>query len=67
MNELDWQKVFGLLHIVDLAKQWPRLKPTHDAAMAELEKMQKPEEPEIPQAIPATPVVTRRLEPEGEA
>ena len=43
MKELDWQKVYGLLHIADLAKQWPRLKPTHDAAMVELERMQAPE------------------------
>lgn len=33
---MDWNKIFGLLHITDLAKNWPALKPLHDAAMKEL-------------------------------
>jgi hypothetical protein len=51
---IDFDKAATLLHIADKAKQWPRLKPLHDAAMVELEAMQVPE----PQPEP---------EPEGES
>ena len=40
---IDFNKAGLLLHICDLANQWPRLKPLHDAAMIELEKLQEPE------------------------
>ena len=41
---VDFNKAGLLLHICDLANQWPRLKPLHDAAMAELEKLQAAKE-----------------------
>ena len=40
---IDLDRAATLLHVADKAKQWPRLKAIHDAAMAELEAMQVPE------------------------
>lgn len=33
---MDYPAILTLLQICDLAKEWPDLKPIHDAAMAEL-------------------------------
>lgn len=36
---LSQDQVFSLLHIVDLAKQWPSLRGIHDRAMKDLSKI----------------------------
>lgn len=35
----DLGDIVNLLNVVDKARQWPKLKPLHDAAMAELERI----------------------------
>lgn len=48
---MDFQKAAMLLHVCDKSKNWPNLRPLHDAAMAELMKMQ--EDKAEPKAAPA--------------
>lgn len=35
----DLSDIVNLLTVVDKARQWPKLAPLHDAAMAELERI----------------------------
>ena len=56
---MDFQKAAMLLHVCDKAKNWPNLKPLHDAAMAELIDLQAPEEK--PKAGPVSSFSNRKV------
>jgi hypothetical protein len=33
---IDYQEIYGLLHVADLSMKWPNLRALHDMALAEL-------------------------------
>lgn len=64
MSEIDFNKAFGLLHVIEKALGHPKLKFLADAAMAELEAMApapKPAKEPEPKAEPELPLKDRRI------
>jgi peptidoglycan hydrolase CwlO-like protein len=47
MVEVNYDKVYRLLKIVDLAKNWPNLREIHDLAMLDLEGINKETKAEL--------------------
>lgn len=48
---IDWEHAYRLLHITNLARQWPNLQWLHDEAMKELQRG-RPEEKPVPKPAP---------------